>query len=50
MLCGNLEDGWEGGSNGRGRHISGLIYVYIWLIRFIAQQKLTQYCKVIKLQ
>ena len=26
------------------------IYVYIWLIHFIIQQKLTQYCKAIILQ
>ena len=50
MLCDDLE-GWdregrretqEGGDMG--------IYVCIWLIHFVVQQKLTQHCKAIVLQ
>ena len=42
MLCGDL-DGWVGGVEGRSRREG--IYVYIQLIHFIVQQKLTQHCK-----
>ena len=42
MTCG----GWGGGVGCRreGR------YVYMWLIHFVVQQKLTQHCKATKLQ
>ena len=33
-----------------GRSKKEGIYVYIWLIHFVVQQKLTQHCKVIILQ
>ena len=44
MLCDDLDGwnrrvGWEGGPKGRA------IYVYIQLIHFVVQQKLTQHCK-----
>ena len=45
MLCDHLE-GWdrEGGREAQeGGHMG--IYVYIWLIHFVVQQKLTQHCK-----
>ena len=47
MLCDDLEGwdregGWEGGDMGTR--------VCIWLIGFVVQQKLTQYCEVIILQ
>jgi len=43
MLCDDL-NGWD---VGRGRSKREGIYVYIELIHFIIQQKLTQYCKTI---
>ena len=45
MLCGDL-DGWDGREVQEG----GYIYVYIQLIHFLVQQKLTQFCKAIILQ
>ena len=50
MLCDDLE-GWgrEGGREAQERGDIG-IYVYIWLIHFVVQQKLTQHCKAIILQ
>ena len=50
MLCDHLE-GWdrEGGREGQEGGDMG-IYVYIWLIHFAIQQKLTQHCKAIILQ
>ena len=46
MLCDDL-DGWDGGG---GRSKRDRRYVYIWLIHFVVQQKLTQDCKAITLQ
>ena len=43
MLCDDLE-GWDGGVE--ERHKSERIYVSIWLIHTVAQQKLTQLCVV----
>ena len=43
MLCDDL-DGWDGGGLG-GRSKREGIYVYIQLIHFVVQQKLTQHCK-----
>ena len=43
MLCDDL-DGWDGGGVGGVSPREG-IYVYIWLIHFAVQQKLTQHCK-----
>ena len=48
MLCGDPE-GWDGGTVG-GRSKREGIYVYIWLIHFVVQQKLTQHCKATILQ
>ena len=48
MLCDDLErrDGrWEG-----GRHRREGIYVYLYLIHIVVQQKLTQLCKAVILQ
>ena len=42
MLCGDL-DGWDVGVGGRAKRDG--IYVYIQLVHFIVQQKLTQHCK-----
>ena len=47
MLCDDLE-GW--GVGGRGRLKREGIFVYTWLIHFVAQQKLTQHCKATVLQ
>ena len=44
MLCDDL-DGWDGGEGGRAKKEG--IYVYIQLIHFTVQQKLTQHCKAI---
>ena len=46
MLCDDLEGrvGWEGGVEGKLKREG--MYVYIQLIH-VAQQKLTQHCKVI---
>ena len=46
-LCNDLE-GWdrEGGREAQEGGDVG-IYVCIWLIHFVVQQKLTQYCEVI---
>ena len=41
MLCDEL-DGWDGGGEGRRPKREGM-YVYIQLIHFIVQQKLTHY-------
>ena len=49
MLCDNL-DGWDGGGGMGGRSKREGIYVYIQLIHFGVQQKLTQHCKAIILQ
>ena len=43
VLCDDL-DGWDGGGVGGVSQREG-IYVYIWLIHFAVQQKLTQHCK-----
>ena len=46
-LCNDLE-GWDregGGEAQEGGDVG--IYVCIWLIHFVVQQKLTQYCEVI---
>ena len=50
VLCDHLE-GWdrEGGRETQERGDMG-IYVYIWLIPFVIQQKLTHHCKAIILQ
>ena len=50
MLCYDLER-WdrEGGREAQEGEDMG-IYVCIWLIHFVVQQKLTQYCKAIILQ
>ena len=50
MLCDDLE-GWDR-EDGREAQEGGDmgIYVYLELIHFVVQQKLTQYCKVIILQ
>ena len=50
MLCNNLE-GWdrEGGRKAQEEGDMGM-YVCIWLIHFVVQQKLTQYCEAIILQ
>ena len=37
--------GWDGGVQGRPKREG--IYVYLWLIHFVVQQKLTQYYKTI---
>ena len=47
LLCDDL-DGWDGGGGGRSKREG--IQVYIQLIHFIVQQKLTQHCKAILLQ
>ena len=50
MLCEDLE-GWDR-EDGRGAQEGWDIgtYVCMWLISFIVQQKLTQYCEAIILQ
>ena len=50
MLCDHLE-GWDR-EVGREMQEGGdmVIYVYIQLIHFVIQQKLTQHCKAIILQ
>ena len=45
MLCNDLE-GWDGGG---GRLQREGVFVYIWLIYVVVQQKRTQYCKAIRL-
>ena len=47
MFCEDL-DGWDGEVGGRFKRERA--YVYIWLIQFVEEQKVTQHCKVIKLQ
>ena len=47
MLCKDLGR-WDGGVGRRSRREG--IYVYVELIHFIVQQKLTQHCKAIILQ
>ena len=42
VLCDDL-DGWGEVVGGRLRREG--TYVYIWLIHFVVQQKLTQHCK-----
>ena len=44
MLCDDLE-GWDGEGAGREG-----IYIYMWLIHFVEQQKLTQHGKATRLQ
>ena len=49
MLCDDLE-GWGGrweGGRLRREEIYVCVYIYIWLIHFVVQQKLTQHCKAI---
>ena len=50
VLCDDLET-WDrdGGREAQDRGDIG-IYVCIWLIHFVVQQKLTQYCETITLQ
>ena len=48
VLCENLEE-WTGVGVGR-RFKREEIYVYLWLIHIVVQQKLTQHCKAIILQ
>ena len=50
MLCDDLE-GWDR-EDGREAQEGGDMgtYVCIWLIHFVVQQKLTQYCEAIILQ
>ena len=48
MLCDDL-DGWDGGGGWVGGP-KGEIYVYIYLIHSVIQQKLTRHCKAIILQ
>ena len=50
MLC-DLLEGWdrEGGKEMQEGGDMG-IYVYVYLIHFVIQQKLTQHCKAIILQ
>ena len=50
MLCDDLE-GWDR-EGGREKHEGGdmRIYVYVKLIHFVVQQKLTQHCKAFILQ
>ena len=50
MLYDDLE-GWdrEGGREAQEGGDMG-IYVYVWLIQFVVQQKLTQHCEAIILQ
>ena len=50
MLCNNLE-GWDR-EGGREAQEGGdmEIYVFIWLIHFAVQQKLSQHCEAIILQ
>ena len=38
--------GWEGGPSSGGERVRG-ICVYMWLIYFIIQQKLTKHCQAI---
>ena len=45
VLCDDLER-WDGGGEGGRIKWEGL-YVYIWLIQAVVQQKLTQHCKAI---
>ena len=50
MLCDDLE-GWDregGGETQEGGDMG--MYVYIWLIDSVVQQKLTQHCEAIILQ
>ena len=54
VLCDDL-DGRESGGGGRGgwegeRSKREGIYVYIWLLHFVVQQKLTSHCKAMILQ
>ena len=50
MLCDHLEGWeWEGGREAEEGGDMG-IYVYIWLIHFVVQQKLMQHCEAILLQ
>ena len=53
MLCDNLEDrdsvdGWLAGVGREAQERR--VYVYVWLIEVVVQQKPTQYCKAIILQ
>ena len=48
MFCDDLEGWMVGGVGGRLQREG--IYVYIELIHFVVQQKLTQHCKAIILQ
>ena len=48
VLCDYL-DGWDVGQVA-GRSQRKGIYLYVWLIHFVVQQKLTQHCKAIILQ
>ena len=50
MLCADLDGGDR--EDGREAQEGGYMetYVCIWLIRFVVQQKLTQYCEAIILQ
>ena len=48
MLCGN-PGGWDEGSVG-GISEKERIYVYIYMIHLVVQQKVTQHCKAVILQ
>ena len=47
MLCDDLE-GWDGGVEGRLKREG--IYVSVWLIYVVVQQKIMQHCKAIIFQ
>ena len=50
MLC-DLLEGWDREGGREAQEGGGMgIYVYIQLIHFVVQQKLTKHCKVIILQ
>ena len=50
MLCDHLE-GWDGEGGRETQEGSDMgIYVYLYLIHFVIQQKVTHHCRVIILQ
>ena len=50
MLCDHLE-GWDREGERESQEVGDMgIYVYVQLIHFVIQQKLTQHCKAIILQ
>ena len=54
MLCDDLGGGIRVWDRGGGREVQEGgdvgIYVCLWLIHFVVQQKLTQYCEAVILQ